>query len=80
MFSFVITRFSGWIDHWMTLVPAWLDWLSWLIWPLFVVSLIVIVFFTFTLITSFIAAPFYGFLAAKVGFKKQAVYRWMIAG
>lgn len=66
MFSFVITRFSGWIDHWMTLVPAWLDWLSWLIWPLFVVSLIVIVFFTFTLITSFIAAPFYGFLAAKV--------------
>ncbi|SJN14312.1 Sulfate transporter, CysZ-type [Halomonas citrativorans] len=66
MFSFVITRFSGWIDHWMTLVPAWLDWLSWLIWPLFVVSLIAIVFFTFTLITSFIAAPFYGFLAAKV--------------
>ncbi|MGO2146494.1 MULTISPECIES: sulfate transporter CysZ [Halomonas] len=66
MFSFVITRFSGWIGHWMTLVPAWLDWLSWLIWPLFVVSLIVIVFFTFTLITSFIAAPFYGFLAAKV--------------
>ncbi|MDQ7730553.1 sulfate transporter CysZ [Halomonas sp. SpR8] len=66
MFSFVFNRFDGWLAHWMNMVPTWLDWLSWLIWPLFVISLLVVVFFTFTLVTSFIAAPFYGFLAAKV--------------
>ncbi|MDN7132126.1 sulfate transporter CysZ [Halomonas sp. AOP25-F1-15] len=66
MLSFVLSRFDGWLAHWMDMVPTWLEWLSWLIWPLFVISLIVVVFFTFTLITSFIAAPFYGFLAAKV--------------
>ncbi|NYS76398.1 MULTISPECIES: sulfate transporter CysZ [Halomonadaceae] len=66
MFSFVLNRFGGWLDHWMNMVPTWLDWLSWLIWPLFVISLLVVVFFTFTLVTSLIAAPFYGFLAAKV--------------
>ena len=66
MFSFVLNRFGGWLDHWMNMVPTWLDWLSWLIWPLFVISLLVVVFFTFTLVSSLIAAPFYGFLAAKV--------------
>ncbi|MGQ7262965.1 sulfate transporter CysZ [Vreelandella sp. V005] len=66
MFSFVLNRFDGWLAHWMNMVPTWLDWLSWLIWPLFVISLLVVVFFTFTLVTSLIAAPFYGFLAAKV--------------
>ena len=66
MFSFVLNRFGGWLDHWMNMVPTWLDWLSWLIWRLFVISLLVVVFFTFTLVTSLIAAPFYGFLAAKV--------------
>lgn len=66
MFSFVLNRFDGWLAHWMNMVPTWLDWLSWLIWPVFVISLLVVVFFTFTLVTSLIAAPFYGFLAAKV--------------
>ena len=66
MFSFVLNRFDGWLAHWMGMIPNWLDWLSWLIWPLFVLSLLVVVFFTFTLVTSLIAAPFYGFLAAKV--------------
>ncbi|CAM3902752.1 sulfate transporter CysZ [Vreelandella rituensis] len=66
MLHYVITHFGGWLGGWMAMVPAWLDWLSWLIWPLFVLSLVVVVFFTFTLVTHFIAAPFYGFLAAKV--------------
>lgn len=63
---YVLGHFGGWLDSWMALVPSWLSWLEWLIWPLFVVTLILIVFFTFTLITHLIAAPFYGFLAAKV--------------
>jgi len=66
LLSVVISRFEGWLAHWMGLVPGWLDWLSWLIWPLFVLSLLVVIFFTFTLVTQLIAAPLYGFLAAKV--------------
>ncbi|WP_148252269.1 sulfate transporter CysZ [Aidingimonas lacisalsi] len=66
MLQVVLTQFGGWLDGWMSLVPGWLAWLEWLIWPLFVVALIIVVFFTFTLVTHLIAAPFYGFLAAKV--------------
>ncbi|QEM83715.1 sulfate transporter CysZ [Halomonas binhaiensis] len=63
--SYVLTHFGGWLDGWMAMVPNWLSWLEWLIWPLFLVSLVVIVLFSFTLVTHLIAAPFYGFLAAK---------------
>ncbi|MFQ3788696.1 sulfate transporter CysZ [Halomonas sp. A29] len=66
MLYYVVSHFGGWLDSWMAMVPAWLGWLEWLIWPLFVASLVLIVFFTFTLVTHLIAAPFYGFLAAKV--------------
>ncbi|WP_163578006.1 sulfate transporter CysZ [Halomonas faecis] len=66
MLGYVVTNFGGWLDAWMAMVPGWLGWLEWLIWPLFVISLLVIVLFTFTLVTHLIAAPFYGFLAAKV--------------
>ncbi|MGJ7458328.1 sulfate transporter CysZ [Halomonas sp. RA08-2] len=62
----VLANFGGWLEGWMALVPGWLAWLEWLIWPLFVISLVIIVFFTFTLVTHLIAAPFYGFLAARV--------------
>ncbi|MDL2190962.1 sulfate transporter CysZ [Cobetia sp. LC6] len=62
----LFNQFGGWIDYWMLKVPAWLDWLSWLIWPLLVVSLLLVVFFTFSLVTNLIAAPFYGILAEKV--------------
>ncbi|MDR9437928.1 MAG: sulfate transporter CysZ [Halomonas sp.] len=66
MLWYVLGHFGGWLEGWMAMVPGWLDWLSWLIWPLFVISLGLIVFFTFTLVTHLIAAPFYGFLAARV--------------
>lgn len=66
LITFTARRFSGWVDHAMASIPSWLDWLSWLIWPLFVASLLVAIFFTFTLVTHLIAAPFYGFLAARV--------------
>lgn len=66
MLRYVLANFGGWLDGWMAMVPAWLSWLSWLIWPLFVIALVLIVFFTFTLVTHLIAAPFYGFLAARV--------------
>lgn len=66
MLGYVVANFGGWLDGWMAMVPGWLEWLSWLIWPLFVISLVLIVFFSFTLVTHLIAAPFYGFLAARV--------------
>ncbi|MBS9403324.1 sulfate transporter CysZ [Halomonas sp. TRM85114] len=66
MLGYVVANFGGWLDGWMAMVPSWLEWLSWLIWPLFVITLVLIVFFTFTLVTHLIAAPFYGFLAARV--------------
>lgn len=69
LISIVWQRFDGWLAYWMSLVPSWLEWLSWLIWPLFLISLIAVVFFSFTLVTHLIAAPFYGFLAAKVEVK-----------
>lgn len=63
---YLVNNFGGWIDYWMLKVPGWLTWLEWLIWPLLVISLVVVVFFTFTLVSNLIAAPFYGFLAEKV--------------
>ncbi|WP_445011022.1 sulfate transporter CysZ [Vreelandella stevensii] len=69
----VFTRFSGWLESSMAMVPGWLEWLSWLIWPLFFISLLVVIFFSFTLVTHLIAAPFYGFLAAQV--ERQATGR-----
>ncbi|MFP4138440.1 MAG: sulfate transporter CysZ [Halomonas sp.] len=66
MLGYVLSHFGGWLAHWMSMVPGWLAWLEWLIWPLFVLSLVLVVFFTFTLVTHLIAAPFYGFLAEKV--------------
>ncbi|GAB2787346.1 sulfate transporter CysZ [Halomonas shantousis] len=63
---YLLRDFGGWIDYWMLKVPEWLTWLEWLIWPLLVVSLVLVVFFTFTLVSNLIAAPFYGFLAEKV--------------
>ena len=63
---YLLNNFGGWLDYWMLKVPDWLDWLEWLIWPLLVVSLVVVAFFTFTLVSNLIAAPFYGFLAEKV--------------
>ena len=66
MLWFVLANFGSWLDHWMSMVPGWLAWLEWLIWPMFVVSLVLVVFFTFTLVTHLVAAPFYGFLAERV--------------
>ncbi|MCM2131200.1 sulfate transporter CysZ [Larsenimonas rhizosphaerae] len=62
----MVGRFEGWIAYWMMQVPSWLSWLEWLIWPLVVLSLLVIAFFSFTLVATLIASPFYGFLAEKL--------------
>jgi CysZ protein len=52
-----------WLLGWL---PAWLDWLRYLLWPLFALTGILLVFYTFSLLTNLIAAPFNGLLAEAV--------------
>jgi CysZ protein len=47
-------------------LPSWLDWLSYLLWPLFAIAGVLIIFYTFSLLTNLIAAPFNGMLAEAV--------------
>jgi CysZ protein len=52
-----------WLLGWL---PGWLDWLRYLLWPLFALTGVLLVFYTFSLLTNLIAAPFNGLLAEAV--------------
>ncbi|MGB5716884.1 MAG: sulfate transporter CysZ [Gammaproteobacteria bacterium] len=62
------------LTHWLELLinlllgylPGWLNWLRYLLWPLFAVAGVLIIFYSFSLITNLIAAPFNGMLAEAV--------------
>ncbi len=53
----------GWLLGWL---PGWLDWMRYLLWPIFVLTAVLLVFYTFSLVTNLIAAPFNGLLAEAV--------------
>jgi CysZ protein len=53
----------AWLLGWL---PGWLDWLRYLLWPLFALTGVLLVFYTFSLITNLVAAPFNGLLAEAV--------------
>jgi CysZ protein len=53
----------AWLLGWL---PSWLDWLRYLLWPLFALTGVLLVFYTFSLLTNLIAAPFNGLLAEAV--------------
>jgi CysZ protein len=53
----------GWLLAWL---PDWLDWLRYLLWPLFALTGVLLVFYTFSLLSNLIAAPFNGLLAEAV--------------
>jgi CysZ protein len=53
----------GWLLGWL---PDWLDWLRYLLWPLFALTGVLLVFYTFSLLTNLVAAPFNGLLAEAV--------------
>ncbi|MEN8259466.1 MAG: sulfate transporter CysZ [Pseudomonadota bacterium] len=57
-----VSYISGLIERF---IPGWLDWLSWLIWPVFLLSFLLVAFFTFTMATNVLMAPFYGRLAER---------------
>ncbi|WP_421682071.1 sulfate transporter CysZ [Stutzerimonas urumqiensis] len=63
---FAVTQFDVWLEAFMPALPQWLAFLEYLIWPIFVALVVLIVFFSFTLFSTILAAPFNGFLAEKV--------------
>ena len=70
VFSGAILGLSHWLEILITMLlgylPSWLDWLRYLLWPLFAIAGVLIIFYTFSLITNMIAAPFNGMLAEAV--------------
>ena len=69
-FSAAIVGLSHWLEALIEMLvgylPGWLDWLQYLLWPLFALLGVLIIFYTFSLITNLIAAPFNGMLAEAV--------------
>jgi len=69
-FTAAIFGLSHWlevlIDLLLGYLPAWLDWLRYLLWPVFAVAGVLIIFYSFSLMTNLIAAPFNGMLAEAV--------------
>ena len=54
------------IDSLLMKMPDWLDWLRYLVWPLFALAGVLIVFYSFSILTNLVAAPFNGMLAEAV--------------
>ena len=70
VFTGAILGMSHWLDsliNWLLgYLPAWLDWLRYLLWPLFTLAGVLIIFYSFSLVTNLLAAPFNGMLAEAV--------------
>lgn len=62
-FATLLNHLGGWINHWLSYLPSWLDWLSYLLWPLLAIAALVSFSYFFSTIANWIAAPFNGLLA-----------------
>ena len=51
--------------HFEASIPTWLLWIKWLLWPLLVLVLLIIYGYSFNVITTIIAAPFWVFFLRK---------------
>ncbi len=54
------------LDTLLGYLPGWLDWLRYLLWPVFALLGVLLVFYTFSIFTNLLAAPFNGMLAEAV--------------
>jgi CysZ protein len=54
------------VDGWLALLPGWLMWLGFLVWPLVWALAILAFCLILTVTANLVAAPFNGFLAARV--------------
>ncbi|TYG35389.1 sulfate transporter CysZ [Lonepinella koalarum] len=61
-----ISQINHMIDWVMSFLPAWLDWLSSVMFIMSLVMIVIVFYFSFTMLSGFIAAPFNGLLAEKV--------------
>jgi CysZ protein len=70
IFSGALVGLAYWLDilldSLLGKLPEWLDWLRYLIWPLFALAGVLIVFYSFSVLTNLVAAPFNGMLAEAV--------------
>ena len=64
--QYLITQGQYWVTQATGWLPDWLDFLGKLIWLITSLLILLIWVFCFTLVASFIASPFYGFLSAVV--------------
>ena len=64
--GFVFQQFDQAVDWLMGFLPQWLAFLSWIIWLLFGVLMLIVYGYTFTMIGTLIAAPFFGVLSERV--------------
>lgn len=64
--AFFISRFSDLLAQLTEWLPDWLAFIAWILWLVFVLALLILYGYTFNLITTLIAAPFYGLLAEKI--------------
>lgn len=69
-FAGAIAGLSYWLEQLIELMlgylPGWLEWLRYLLWPLFALVGVLIIFYSFSILTNLIAAPFNGMLAEAV--------------
>lgn len=61
-----ITQISGMIDWLMSFLPGWLDWLGSVMFVASLAIILILFYFSFAMLSGFIAAPFNGLLAEKV--------------
>lgn len=58
--------FSHLNDFFYSFLPNWLKWLTNILWVIFIISVILISLFTFSILANVFAAPFNGFLSARL--------------
>jgi len=70
LFSAAIAGLTHWLEVLINMLlgylPGWLDWLQYLLWPVFALLGVLVIFYSFSIITNLIAAPFNGMLAEAV--------------
>lgn len=65
--TIALFHYFGALLEWLqNFLPTWLKWLAWLAWVVLGAMVLLVYGYSFNLITTIIAAPFYGLLAEKV--------------
>lgn len=66
LFVWGVSSMGSLLDSWLAGLPGWLEWLKTLLWIVLAIGLLILLAFSFTLLANLIAAPFNGWLSARV--------------